>query len=154
MHLPPILWAKINSCLGFYLIFLLLQTGMQSQFGPCRRAMCVCVCVCVCTCTRSLSCSVMAWLFVTSWTVAHQAPLSMRLSRQAYWSGLTFPSPGDLPDPGFEPGFPALQANFYHLSHRETHEAERTSNKWQKTWREDPGSLDDFRECSCFTSLN
>ena len=42
-------------------------------------------------------------------TVAHQAPLSMEFSRQEYWSGLPFPSPGDLPDPGIEPGSPALQ---------------------------------------------
>ena len=42
-------------------------------------------------------------LCVTSWTVMHQAPLSMRFSRQEYWSGLPFPSPGDLPDPGIEP---------------------------------------------------
>ena len=41
-------------------------------------------------------------LFVTSWTVAHQAPLSMGFSRQEYWSGLPFPSPGDLPDPEVE----------------------------------------------------
>ena len=47
-------------------------------------------------------------LFATPWTVAHQAPLSMRFSRQEYWSGLPFPSPGDLPDPGTEPGSPAL----------------------------------------------
>ena len=39
-------------------------------------------------------------LFVTAWTVAHQAPLSMRFSRQEYWSGLPFPPPGDLPDTG------------------------------------------------------
>ena len=45
------------------------------------------------------------------WTVAHQAPLSMGFSRQEYWSGLSFPSPGDLPDPGIEPGFPALEAD-------------------------------------------
>ena len=45
------------------------------------------------------------------WTVAHQAPLSMGFSRQEYWSGLPFPSPEDLPDPGIEPGSPALQAN-------------------------------------------
>ena len=43
--------------------------------------------------------------------VAHQAPLSIGFSRQEYWSGLPFPSPGDLPDPGTEPGSPALQAN-------------------------------------------
>ena len=41
----------------------------------------------------------------------HQAPLSMGFSRQEYWSGLPFPSPGDLPDPGIEPGSPALQAD-------------------------------------------
>ena len=45
------------------------------------------------------------------WTVAHQASLSMEFSRQEYWSGLPFPSPGDLLDPGIEPGFPALQAD-------------------------------------------
>ena len=48
------------------------------------------------------------WLFVTPWTVAHQAPLSMGFSRQEYWSGLPFPSPGDLPNPGIEPGSPTL----------------------------------------------
>ena len=50
-------------------------------------------------------------LFATPWTVAHQAPLSMGFSRQEYWSGLPFPSPGDLPDPGIEPRSPALQAD-------------------------------------------
>ena len=43
------------------------------------------------------------WLFATLWTVAHQAPLSMGFSRQEYLSGLPFPSPGNLPDPGIEP---------------------------------------------------
>ena len=51
------------------------------------------------------------WLFAASWTVAHQAPLSMGFSRQEYWSGLPYPSPGDLPNPGIEPGSPALQAD-------------------------------------------
>ena len=50
-------------------------------------------------------------IFVTPWTVAYQAPPSMEFSRQEYWSGLPFPSPGDLPDPGIEPGSPALQAD-------------------------------------------
>ena len=50
-------------------------------------------------------------LFQTPWTVAHQAPLFMGFSRQEYWSGLPFPSPGDLPNPGVEPGSPALQAD-------------------------------------------
>ena len=51
-------------------------------------------------------------LFATPWTVTYQAPPSMGFSRQEYWSGLPFPSPGDLPDPGIEPGSPALQADF------------------------------------------
>ena len=42
------------------------------------------------------------WLFAAPWTVAHQAPLSMGFSKQEYWSGLPFPSPGDLPDPGIQ----------------------------------------------------
>ena len=47
-------------------------------------------------------------LFATAWTVAYQIPLSMGFSRQQSWSGLLFPSPGDLPDPGMEPESPAL----------------------------------------------
>ena len=50
-------------------------------------------------------------LFVTPWTVAYQAPPSMEFSRQEYWSGLPFPSPEDLPNPGIEPGSPTLQAD-------------------------------------------
>ena len=50
-------------------------------------------------------------LFATLWTVTYQAPLSMGFSRQEYWSGLPFPSPGDLPNPGIEPGSPALEAD-------------------------------------------
>ena len=50
-------------------------------------------------------------LFATPWAVAHQTPPSMGFSRQEYWSGLPFPSPGDLPDPGIELGSPALQAD-------------------------------------------
>ena len=50
-------------------------------------------------------------LFATPWTVAHQAPPSMGFSRQEYWRGLPFPSPGDLPDLGIEPGSPALQTD-------------------------------------------
>ena len=49
------------------------------------------------------------WLFATPWTVAHQAPLSMKFSRQEYWSGLPFPSPGDPPNPGIKLASPALQ---------------------------------------------
>ena len=50
-------------------------------------------------------------LFATPWTVAYQPSPSMGFSRQEYWSGLPFPSPGDLPDPGIEPGSPALEAD-------------------------------------------
>ena len=50
-------------------------------------------------------------LFVTPWTAAYQAPPSMGFSRQEYWSGVPFPSPGDLPDPGIKPGSLALQAD-------------------------------------------
>ena len=49
------------------------------------------------------------WLFATPWTAAYQAPLSMGFSKQECWSGLPFPSAGDLPDPGIEPGSPTLQ---------------------------------------------
>ena len=49
-------------------------------------------------------------LFASPWTVAHQAPPSMGSSRQEYWSGLPFPSPGDLLDPGIKARSPALQA--------------------------------------------
>ena len=51
------------------------------------------------------------WLFVNPWTVAGQAPLSMKFSRQEYWSGLPFPSLRDLPDPGIELRSPALQGD-------------------------------------------
>ena len=54
-----------------------------------------------------------ARLFVTPWTVVYKVPLSMEFSRQEYWSGLPYPSPGDLPDPGIEPGSPALGGGFF-----------------------------------------
>ena len=52
-------------------------------------------------------------LFATPWTVARQAPLSMEFSRKEYWSGLPFPSPGDLPNPGIEPVSPALAGGLF-----------------------------------------
>ena len=58
-------------------------------------------------------------LFAIPWTVAYSAPPSMGFSRQEYWSGLPFPSPGDLPDPGIEPGSsPIVGRCFYCLSHQ------------------------------------
>ena len=52
-------------------------------------------------------------LFATPWTIAYQATLSMGFSRQEYWSGLPFPSPGDLPNPGIEPESPSLPGRFF-----------------------------------------
>ena len=57
-----------------------------------------------------LSCFSPVQLFATPWTVAHYVPLSMGFSRQEYWSGLPFPPPGDLPNPGIEPVSPASPA--------------------------------------------
>ena len=59
-------------------------------------------------------------LFLTPWTIVHQALLSMGLSGQEYWSGLPFPPPGNLPDPGVEPlspTSPALAGGFFNASH-------------------------------------
>ena len=64
--------------------------------------------------------SVVSNSFVTPWTVARQAPLSMGFSRHEYWSELPCPPPGDLPNPGIEPETPALQADSLLLSPGET----------------------------------
>ena len=71
-----------------------------------------CVCVCVCVLVSHV------WLFVIPWTVACQAPLSMNFSRQEYWSGLPFPSPGDFPTLGWNPGLLHCKQTLYHLSHQ------------------------------------
>ena len=71
------------------------------------------ICMCVCVCVHAFSC---VQLFVSPWTVAHQAPLSMGISRQEYWSGLLCPPPGDLLEPGIEPeslASPALAGRFF-----------------------------------------
>ena len=64
-----------------------------------------------CTPVSVCVCLVISNSIVTPWTVARQAPLSMEFSRQEYWSGLPFPPPGDLPNPGIEPGSPTLQVD-------------------------------------------
>ena len=56
--------------------------------------------------------------FVNPWTAICQAALSIKFSRQEYWSGYPFPSPRDLPDPGIKPGSSELQVDFYRLSHQ------------------------------------
>ena len=84
--------------------------------------MCVCICVLFCAFRYTNWAFVFlrkvkvkspsrVLLFATPWTVAHQAPPSMGFSRQEYWSGLPFLSPGDLPDPGIKPRSPAFQAD-------------------------------------------
>ena len=55
----------------------------------------------------------MSDIFATPWCIARQAPLTMGFPRQEYWSGLPFPSPGDLPDPGIKPTSPALAGGFF-----------------------------------------
>ena len=55
----------------------------------------------------------MSETFVTPWTVAHQAPLSMEFPKQEYWSGFPFSAPGNLPDPGIEPRPPAVAGGFF-----------------------------------------
>ena len=88
-------------------------TPYISQGSPEKQPVgCIYMCVCVYG-VHALSC---VWCFASPWTVALQAPLSMGFSRQEYWSGLPFPSPGDLPDPGIEPASlasPALPGGFF-----------------------------------------
>ena len=78
---------------------------LSSSFSILRKFHIVFYVLC---CAQSLS---HVQLLVTPWTVACKAPLSMGFSRQEYWSGLPFPPPGDLPNPGTEPRFPTLQAD-------------------------------------------
>ena len=65
----------------------------------------------ICACVHAQSCQTV----VTAWTVAHQAPLSKGFSRQEYWSGLPFPTPGES-DPGAEPVSPALAGRFFTIA--------------------------------------
>ena len=72
-----------------------------------------CICVCIHTLVCVLSCSVLSDSFVTPWTVARQAPLSMGFPREEYWSRLPFPPPGDLPNPGIHLASPVLAGGFF-----------------------------------------
>ena len=84
-----------------------------------------------------LDCSVVSRvrLFVAQWTEAHQAPLSMGFPRREYWSGLPFPSQGDLPDPEIKPKSPALAGRFFPTDppgkplYVHTHTEKHTGNK-------------------------
>ena len=72
-------------------------------------------------------------LFATPWTVAYQAPQSMEFSRQAYWSGLPFPSPGIFPTQGSNPGLPHCRPTLYYLNQREVHSFKRMGINYYKT---------------------
>ena len=85
-----------------------ISTDWKKRLGPHREGPCSTMAGCKEKKVKSFS---HVRLFTTPWTVARQAPLSMGFSRQEYWSGLPFPSPGDLPIPGIKPGSPALQAD-------------------------------------------
>ena len=78
-----------------------------------------------------LSC---VWLFVTPWTVAHQAPLSMEFSRQEYWSGLPFLLQGIFPTLGSNLGLPHCRQIFYHLSHKGSIEDKQPTEKGSQRW--------------------
>ena len=87
-----------------------MNTGEQVYVtGP---AFSTYACVCVCVCIYSGVVAKLCLTLATPWTVAYSPyNLSMGFSRQEYWNGLPFPSPGTLPVPGIKPGFPALQAD-------------------------------------------
>ena len=83
-------------------------------------------------------------LFAISWTLACQAPLSMKFSRQEYWSGLPFPTPGDLPNPGIEPRSPTLQADYLpslELNAEKAMAPHSSTLAWRIPWTEEPGRL-------------
>ena len=88
---------------SFYLASCTQHTYFERFIHAHCLYLCVCVCVCVYARVCSFSHSVVSNSFATPWTIAHQAPLSIGFSRQEYWSGLPFPTPGYLPDPGIKP---------------------------------------------------
>ena len=139
-------------CGNHWLFFILLQAPAASS-GPRNYT------VCVCSCMLSH-----VPLFVTLWTVAHQAPLSVGFPMQEYWTGLPLPPQGDLPDPGIKPVFltsPVLAGRFFTTS--TTWEAQETvlvgfnllllqltekamaphssTLAWKIPWMEEPGRL-------------
>ena len=98
MSLWPCLWASIGVAIGLQRKSLHLGTKGIFQ-------------------VLLLSCKFVSDSFVAPWNVIHQAPLSVGFSKQEYWSGLLFPSPGGLPDSGVELASPVLPVDFLPLSH-------------------------------------
>ena len=110
-RIPSLLWLLRNSCFHQDLHWTHVPTKFsmeKSEWSEFLPLLCVCVCA--------------RWVvsdFAIPWTIACQAPLSMEFSRQEYWSGSPFPSPGDLPNSGIEPGLPHCRRIIYRLSHQE-----------------------------------
>ena len=108
------LWSYFSVWNGSREWSLELKADISSLKRPCTVwswilfffFMSVCARVCVCACAVFSH----VWLFATPWTVAHQVLLSMKFSRQEYWSGLPFPPPGDLPNSGIKPVSPISPA--------------------------------------------
>ena len=94
--------------------WLTIEAGFECvSVGSFLLHLSVCLNQVLCVCAQSLSC---VRVFSTSWRVARQAPVSMRFPRQEYWSGLPFPSPGNLPNPGMDPtslASPSLAGGFF-----------------------------------------
>ena len=84
--------------------------------------------------TETVSCSVV-FDFAIPWTVACQEALSMEFSRQEYWSGFPFPSPGDLPNPGIESWYLTLQSDSLHLRHLGSPNLSKWENNYFKSQR-------------------
>ena len=99
-HLPA---THVLGIVALHALYWLLSRHSSGVMSSALKAFVVLICCCLVI----KSCLTLA----TPWTVAHQAPLSMGFLRQAYWSGIPFPSPGDLPYPGIKPTSPALQVN-------------------------------------------
>ena len=106
-------WSEPNNFSQFGWIPIHLATTLitNSNKIAASPSFLVCVCVCVCVCACRCVCRSVVSDSSTPWTVAHQAPLSMQLSRQDYWNGLPFPSPEDLPNPRIEPRSPSFQVD-------------------------------------------
>ena len=104
--------AVTSSCASFKVLSVVIGR-IQFIWGVGLRTSVPCWLVGSC---EHLSCFSCIWLFVSLWTVAHQAPLSKGVSRQECWNGLPFPSPGDLPDPRIKPESRTLQADIKFLS--------------------------------------